>query len=385
MGAIMKLREMFEGAGSAVIHGIEDLIKMSGKSGVKAAEKEVGAITKPETKVVSAAKAITKDKEKTPGISIGIIFGRFNPPHKGHRAAWVKASKEQPVWYVGTNRDTQGPKDPLPFDIKIEAMKAIWPGIKGHLVAEQSWLTLASYAFKKNPNATELVCYTDEAWVTKTVAAYNGKEGPHGFYNFKQVRQEETERLSSATELRSAVRTGDKEQFAKAAGVPADTPVAGHSFFDIVAHYLNQYPVKESAKSVKETNAIVRSLREGSASKVGKGGTKKIDKEKKSAMKNAATLPGLNMSTGSMYMNYRMGIALAGAPTFPTKIEADSWIGGDPLISSYTQEEFEMVKAAALQVGAGTIENWSGKRSEEMADVNKTSAVAKPKKNKYGI
>jgi hypothetical protein len=137
--------------------------------------------------------------------------------------------------------------------------------------------------------------------------------------------------------------------------------------------------------SLKETNLLARSLREGSASKVGKGGMKQIDKEKKAAMRNAITLPGLNQSTGSAYMNYRMAIALAGAPTFPTKIEADNWIGGDPLISSYTQEEFEMVKAAALQVGAGTIENWTGKRSEEMADVNKTSTVAKPKKNKYGI
>jgi hypothetical protein len=102
-------------------------------------------------------------------------------------------------------------------------------------------------------------------------------------------------------------------------------------------------------------------------------------------MRNATTIPGLNMSTGSQYKNYRMGIALAGAPDYPTKMAADNWIGGDPLISSYTQEEYDMVKAAALQVGAGTIENWTGKRSEEMADTNKTSAVAKVKRNKYGI
>jgi hypothetical protein len=114
-------------------------------------------------------------------------------------------------------------------------------------------------------------------------------------------------------------------------------------------------------------------------------GMKKISKDQKAAMKNASTLPALNMSTGSQYMNYRMGIALAGAPDFPTKMEADNWIGGDPLISTYTEEEFEMVKAAAKQVGAGTIQNWSGKRSEEVADVNKTSPVAKRKKNKYGV
>ena len=137
--------------------------------------------------------------------------------------------------------------------------------------------------------------------------------------------------------------------------------------------------------SLKEANILARALREGSAGKVGKGGTKPIDKEKKAAMRNATTVPGLNMSTGSMYKNYRMSVALAGAPDYPTKMEADNWIGGDPLISSYTQEEYDMVKAAAKQVGAGTIENWTGKRSEEMANVNKTSTVAKPKKNKYGV
>lgn len=118
-----------------------------------------------------------------------------------------------------------------------------------------------------------------------------------------------------------------------------------------------------------------------------KGKMKSIDKTQKAAMKNASTLPALNMSTGAggTYMNYRMGIALAGAPNFPAGGEADNWIGGDPLISSYTEEEFDMVRKAAEQVGAGTIQNWSGKRSEEMADVNKTSTVAKPKKNKYGV
>lgn len=114
-------------------------------------------------------------------------------------------------------------------------------------------------------------------------------------------------------------------------------------------------------------------------------GMKKINRDQKASMKNASTLPGLNQSTGSAYMNYRMGIALAGAPDYPTKMEADNWIGGDPLLSTYTDTEFEMVKRAAEQVGAGTIENWSGNRSQEVADVNKISPVSKPKRNRYGV
>lgn len=114
-------------------------------------------------------------------------------------------------------------------------------------------------------------------------------------------------------------------------------------------------------------------------------GMKKIARDQKSSMKNASTLPGLNQSTGSAYMNYRMGIAMAGAPDYPTKMEADNWIGGDPLLSTYTDVEFDMIKKAAQQVGAGTIENWSGERSKEVADVNKTSPVANKKPNRYGV
>jgi len=115
------------------------------------------------------------------------------------------------------------------------------------------------------------------------------------------------------------------------------------------------------------------------------GGMKKIDKTQKAAMKNATTFPSMNMSSGSQYLGYRMAIALAGAPDFPTKQEADNWIGGDPLLAPYTDEENDMINAAAKQVGGGKRQTWSNNRSLETADVNKTSPVAKPKKNQYGV
>lgn len=116
-----------------------------------------------------------------------------------------------------------------------------------------------------------------------------------------------------------------------------------------------------------------------------KGKMMPMDDTQKAAMMNASTLPGLNMAHGSAYTGWRFGLALAGAPDYPTKAAADSWLGGDPLLEPYTDVEFEMIKTAAKQVGAGTIENWSGNRSKEVADVNKVSPVAKPKTNKYGV
>lgn len=174
--------------------------------------------------------------------TVGIIFGRFNPPHKGHRAAWEMASKNS-VWYVGTNQSTQGPKDPLPFDVKVKAMETVMPEVKGHIVAEQSWLTLASKVFSEHGNVT-LMVYTDEDWVTKTLVKYNGEEGRHGFYNFADIIQSPTPRLSSATALRKAVLDGDRKAFYDAAGVPSDTKVDGKAFFDLVAEYLLQYKDK---------------------------------------------------------------------------------------------------------------------------------------------
>ncbi len=310
--------------------------------------------------------------------TIGICYGRWNPPHQGHREVWKEASKN-PVWFVGTNQDTAGPKDPLPYEVKLQCMAAVWPKVAGHVIPEQDLFVMATHIYEQYGENVNLNVYTDEEWLVSSLQKYNGlMNQKHGGYKFTQIDWKKTKRLARATDLRNSVRDGDAAKFYKDAGVPSNTMIAlgekSYPMFEIVAHFLNKYPDKSKKAAVAEGS-------------VGKGGTKTIDKEKKAAMKNALTMPDLNMSTGrgGAYMNYRMAIALAGAPNFPTKMEADNWIGGDPLLSSYTEEEFEMVKAAAKQVGAGTIQNWSGNRSQEIADVNKTSPVAKPKKNKYGV
>jgi nicotinamide mononucleotide adenylyltransferase len=174
--------------------------------------------------------------------SVGIIFGRFNPPHQGHKAAWQEAAKNT-HWYVGTNQSTQGPKDPLPFEIKIQAMETIWPEIKGHIIPEQTWWSLAAAVYKKH-GEIDLKVITDETDAKVFVPGLqkqNGVDGRHGFYKFKSIEWQPAPRVSSATELRAAVANDDPKAFAKAAGVPSDTKVAGESFFELVKKYLGQY------------------------------------------------------------------------------------------------------------------------------------------------
>jgi len=130
-------------------------------------------------------------------------------------------------------------------------MEAVYPEVKGHVVAEQSWLTLASKVYEKHGNIV-LNVYTDEDWVTKTLIQYNGKEGAHGYYEFGTIQQQTTPRLSSATSLRNAVAADDRDLFGQAAGVDPNTLVAGHPFFDVVKHYLTPYVAKAAAKPVKK-------------------------------------------------------------------------------------------------------------------------------------
>lgn len=109
----------------------------------------------------------------------------------------------------------------------------------------------------------------------------------------------------------------------------------------------------------------------------------KVQDTHKSAVKNLLTFPNQNSSTGSAYMNYRFGIALAGAPDFPAA--AEPYIGGDPLVVPYTDADMDMVNKAAEYVGDHSKKVNSSSRSEEAPGTNKNSPIAKPKKNKYGV
>jgi hypothetical protein len=100
-----------------------------------------------------------------------------------------------------------------------------------------------------------------------------------------------------------------------------------------------------------------------------------LPQDQVSAIKGAISMPGISMnkSNGSAYLQYRFGLALAGAPEYPTK--AVGAFSGDPLLSTYTDAELEMINAAAKMVGAGPVLKMSDNRSTELSNVNKTSPV----------
>lgn len=85
------------------------------------------------------------------------------------------------------------------------------------------------------------------------------------------------------------------------------------------------------------------------------------------------------------YLAYRFGLALAASPDTEGFYDMGP-IGSDFTMVDYTDADREIREKAAKKMGI-KFDRGTGKGSEELPDniVNKTSPVAKPKRNKYGV
>ena len=102
---------------------------------------------------------------------------------------------------------------------------------------------------------------------------------------------------------------------------------------------------------------------------------KKLPKSHQSAMKGLLTMPDIsqNKQGGSPYIQWRFGIAMAGAPDYETP-EAGAF-AGDPIIGTYTDVEMDIANAAAKSVGAGKVNKLTDTRSTEADWVQKESPI----------
>ena len=101
----------------------------------------------------------------------------------------------------------------------------------------------------------------------------------------------------------------------------------------------------------------------------------KLPQSQIAALKGAISMPDISMTKqgGSPYTQWRFGIAMAGAPDYPT--EPAGAFAGDPLLATYTDVDLEKVNAAAKAVGAGRVSKLTDNRSTEADWVNKQSPV----------
>ena len=84
------------------------------------------------------------------------------------------------------------------------------------------------------------------------------------------------------------------------------------------------------------------------------------------------------------YLAYRFGIALAGSPN--EDMDKRGAIGSDFVMADYTDADTVIRKGAEKVMGVRSTKS-TGKGSQELDGkiINKTSVVAQPKLNKYGV
>ena len=119
---------------------------------------------------------------------------------------------------------------------------------------------------------------------------------------------------------------------------------------------------------------FVAETRYGSAADVPASG-RKLPKSHYSGIKGAISMPDIssNKQGGSPYTQWRFGIAMAGAPDFPTPPAGA--FAGDPLLATYSDADLQIINAAAKSVGAGRVSKLTDNRSTEADHVNKTSPI----------
>ena len=119
---------------------------------------------------------------------------------------------------------------------------------------------------------------------------------------------------------------------------------------------------------------FVAEAKYGSAADVPASG-RRLPKSHQSALKGAISMPDISQTKqgGSPYTQWRFGIAMAGAPDYPTPPAGA--FAGDPLLATYSDADMDIINAAAKSVGAGRISKITDNRSTEPDYVNKTSPV----------
>ena len=103
--------------------------------------------------------------------------------------------------------------------------------------------------------------------------------------------------------------------------------------------------------------------------------SRKLPKSHQHAIKGAVSMPDISQvkQGGSPYAQWRFGIAMAGAPDYPT--EPAGAFAGDPLLATYSDAELKIINSAAKMIGAGEVKKLTDNRSTERPGTYTTSPV----------
>ena len=165
--------------------------------------------------------------------SVAVLFGRMNPPTKGHEEnvnGLKKIAQQHDADHlVIASHSHDAKKNPLSSADKVKHLKRAFPdtNITTSSKEKPTLFHHLSDLHKKGYTHVILAGGSDRADELHRLKDYNGKEGKHGYYNFKSITTQNTgERKQgvSGTDMRKHASNNDFASFRK--GLPSK--LAGH-------------------------------------------------------------------------------------------------------------------------------------------------------------
>jgi hypothetical protein len=163
--------------------------------------------------------------DEAAGKSRVVLFGRMNPPTSGHeenvQAAHKIAQKHGAELHVVASHSHDAKKNPLSPEHKSQHLNRAFGHLKNTTVTSSSKeapsiLHQASKAHAAGVHHLIIAGGSDRADMHKLLKQYNGKEGKHGYYNFKKISAATTgERKAgiSGTDMRTHASAGHFDKF----------------------------------------------------------------------------------------------------------------------------------------------------------------------------
>jgi hypothetical protein len=158
-----------------------------------------------------------------------MAFVRMNPPHAGHGELVDKVQEVQKknggTHSIVLSKTSDPKKNPLTPEQKLQHVRNAFP--HAHVESDDGLLQHLSKLHKRGVTHLHMVAGADRLeGFKKLIQQYNGKKGPHGYYNFKHItfhssgeRDPDAEGIEgySASKMREYAHNGDFKSFAAAA------------------------------------------------------------------------------------------------------------------------------------------------------------------------
>lgn len=158
-----------------------------------------------------------------------LAFGRMNPPTVGHEKLVNKvheiAKKHDAIHAVVLSHSQDAKKNPLDVETKVKHAKKAFPNtnIVGASKDKPTIMHHASAMYDAGARHLHVVAGSDRTEeYKKLLNNYNGKEGKHGYYNFKSItihsageRDPDAEGAEgmSASKMREHAASGNQKEF----------------------------------------------------------------------------------------------------------------------------------------------------------------------------